>query len=95
MVIAGIVLVGAVVLVVAGYIAALVAIGKAMEGTTEPGPLPPPTGHCTGLMARWCPIHGDCACAAPGPSDDPTCPLHAPTSTHARPHCTLRVVRRT
>lgn len=44
-------------------------------------------GGCSGLAARWCPIHGDCKC----PTDetlhelnDPGCPLHAPNSEHAK-----------
>lgn len=96
MVIAGVVLVGAVVIAVAFYIAALIALGKSFEGSTDPAPLPPPTvTRCTGLTARWCPTHGDCACDPDGDMNDPTCPLHAPKSTHARQHRTLRLVRRT
>ena len=45
---------------------------------------------CTGVAARWCPIHGDCECdhsegdEYPGVDEDGTpCPLHSPTSTHA------------
>jgi hypothetical protein len=40
------------------------------------------TGVCTGLTARWCPVHGDCACPAGGSMDGTSCPLHAPTSAH-------------
>lgn len=51
--------------------------------------------HCTGLTATWCPIHGDCLCGERDvigrrhrgdgfhDMDDPRCPLHAPTSSHA------------
>jgi hypothetical protein len=54
----------------------------------------PPSGTaraCTGLSARWCPVHGDCTCATtkgsdwPSPLDSPSCPLHGPTSKHAEP----------
>lgn len=42
---------------------------------------------CTGLTARWCPIHGDCTCDrddyGSGDMNDPTCPLHRTSSTHA------------
>ncbi len=46
--------------------------------------------RCTGLTARWCPIHGDCTCPNPadrddfGPSDmdDMHCPLHGEASDH-------------
>lgn len=50
------------------------------------------TTVCTGLTARWCPIHGNCTCG-----DEPkdlgwheeldhpanTCPLHRAESDHA------------
>lgn len=50
--------------------------------------------QCTGVAAQWCPVHGSCTCperypdatgALSGERDmnDPGCPLHAPTSTHA------------
>ena len=40
--------------------------------------------HCTGLSARWCPLHGDCSCPEPEDSlDDPSCPLHDWKSSHA------------
>ena len=56
-----------------------------------------PTPVCTGLTARWCPIHGDCDCPAAEPDrcglpnsvalqpplDRPGCPLHGRWSTHA------------
>jgi hypothetical protein len=44
---------------------------------------------CTGIAAVWCPNHGDCTCppaesdTADRALDDPNCPLHSPTSTHA------------
>ncbi len=44
--------------------------------------------RCTGVTARWCPIHGDCRCDPDqhpyGDADmnDPACPLHSPTSAH-------------
>lgn len=42
---------------------------------------------CTGLTATWCPVHGNCRCpevdGVGGPGDDPNCPLHATTSSHA------------
>ena len=43
---------------------------------------------CTGITARWCPIHGDCRCEGfiggnpDSDMDDPICPLHAPDSSH-------------
>ena len=43
-----------------------------------------PNAACTGVSAGWCPIHGDCTCPRPDlAKDDPKCPLHAVTSTHA------------
>lgn len=60
------------------------------EGLDPHAPVPHPE-TCTGPTARWCPIHGTCAC--PDDSipelhitatlDDPRCRLHAPDSTHA------------
>jgi hypothetical protein len=45
------------------------------------------TAQCTGLAARWCPIHGDCVCSQHDGGwdalDDPACPLHQTSSTHA------------
>jgi hypothetical protein len=42
--------------------------------------------HCTPTEAAWCPIHGDCRCepvdGRPGPGEDESCPLHAPSSDH-------------
>lgn len=51
--------------------------------------------RCTGVAARWCPVHGDCSCdgdeADPDERyDDPRCPLHATTSSHAEAE--LRVI---
>jgi len=48
------------------------------------------TPECTGIAATWCPIHGDCTCRPHGDGmadhkDDPTCPLHAPSSPHGEP----------
>lgn len=48
--------------------------------------------RCTGLAATWCPVHGDCTCPSYGLGgdpeerdlDDPTCPLHSASSTHAK-----------
>lgn len=48
-------------------------------------------GVCTGRSASWCPVHGDCVCPRTRPDgdfdgermDDPACPLHAPSSSHA------------
>lgn len=39
--------------------------------------------HCTGVAARWCPVHGTCACAEDMRFNDPACPLHASESSHA------------
>ena len=44
---------------------------------------------CTGIAARWCPIHGDCECEPDEDEDYDTrssqdCPLHSPTSTHGK-----------
>ncbi len=45
---------------------------------------------CTGLTARWCPIHGDCTCPETYSSidrdlDDGACPLHQPHGPHPEP----------
>lgn len=50
---------------------------------------------CTGVAARWCPIHGDCTCRGtttlnghPGEYpdlNDDDCPLHSRRSDHATP----------
>lgn len=41
-------------------------------------------GECTGLSAQWCPIHGTCRCPDRTEAmDDPGCPLHSESSTHA------------
>lgn len=48
---------------------------------------------CTGVTARWCPVHGDCSCRSHDEAladdmidvpilSDPDCALHAPTSAH-------------
>jgi hypothetical protein len=41
--------------------------------------------HCTGVAARWCPVHGTCSCKRGERADlnDARCPLHASTSSHA------------
>lgn len=61
----------------------LVAERLAARERGEPGP----AGPCTALTARWCPVHGDCACLTGSDSltsmDDPGCPLHGPASEHA------------
>lgn len=45
------------------------------------------TAECTGLTARWCPIHGDCTCHG-DELDDSLCALHSPASEHAtNPDC--------
>jgi hypothetical protein len=53
--------------------------------TADPTPGREP--ECTGLTARWCPIHGDCVCPEgwDGDMDEPDCPLHASASQHAEP----------
>ncbi len=42
---------------------------------------------CTGMTARWCPIHGDCDCPETNAIGDwdftPRCPLHGDASNHA------------
>lgn len=43
---------------------------------------------CTGISAKWCPIHGDCACEPEEEGfdvvlEDPDCPLHGNASGHA------------
>jgi hypothetical protein len=53
---------------------------------------PPPHGdhaevdagpdRCTGLTARWCPVHGDCSCDAVEGLGGSACPLHAMDSNH-------------
>ena len=55
-------------------------VGWVKAGTVGPS--------CTGLTARWCPVHGDCICPRPdnelgGDLADPMCPLHSPDSRHA------------
>lgn len=44
---------------------------------------------CTGLTARWCPRHGDCACPDDSPGERglsaPGCPLHGHGSDHPWP----------
>lgn len=38
---------------------------------------------CTGITARWCPIHGTCTCAdSENDMNDPACPLHRTDSLH-------------
>jgi hypothetical protein len=40
--------------------------------------------ECTGVAARWCPVHGTCSCPANVPEmTDERCPLHSPASSHA------------
>lgn len=39
-------------------------------------------GGCTGVAARWCPLHGTCTCADREDLNDETCPLHATESGH-------------
>lgn len=48
--------------------------------------------ECTGVAARWCPIHGDCTDDPNTPDDgnrwsahcsDSRCPLHGTDSRHA------------
>lgn len=39
--------------------------------------------QCTPLVARWCPVHGDCSCSWwQDDMDDAGCPLHGAASTH-------------
>lgn len=37
---------------------------------------------CTGLTARWCPLHGTCICPPGGEMDEPDCLLHGAASGH-------------
>jgi hypothetical protein len=49
--------------------------------------------RCTGVTARWCPLHGHCTCKRGDDDtenegyeismDDPNCPLHGERSLHA------------
>ena len=40
--------------------------------------------ECTGILAQWCPIHGDCKCDRENDIlNSPDCPLHCNESTHA------------
>lgn len=48
--------------------------------------------HCTGVTARWCPLHGECTCRVDDEDEDdtyevtfdnPSCPLHGRQSLHA------------
>lgn len=47
--------------------------------------------ECTGIAAYWCAIHGECTCLRSREEEDvgidldaDDCPLHKPTSAHAR-----------
>ena len=40
---------------------------------------------CTGVAARWCPIHGDCECSEEEDYNDEKCTLHSARSSHAEP----------
>lgn len=50
-----------------------------------------PEYECTGVAARWCPIHGDCTDKGEEAEREPysdhcsdrECPLHGENSTHA------------
>lgn len=42
----------------------------------------PAEDACTGLTARWCPVHGSCTCDRDVDLDDAACPLHGWRSTH-------------
>lgn len=42
---------------------------------------------CSGISARWCPVHGDCICQAAEENDLPDlnhtdCPLHGTATDH-------------
>lgn len=59
-----------------------------MTAVPTVGPLPAPPRVCTGLTARWCPVHGDCNCPQDRFDDRDmdglgNCPLHRMESTHA------------
>jgi hypothetical protein len=45
------------------------------------------SASCTGIAAQWCPVHGTCKCPRNEDClpqlDDPRCPLHGTTSSHA------------
>lgn len=44
------------------------------------------TNDCTGLTARWCPVHGNCVCdEAANELSDAACPLHNPFAEHGEP----------
>lgn len=42
---------------------------------------------CTGVSAKWCPVHGDCTCPNNNGDydslNDDDCPLHSASSQHA------------
>lgn len=44
--------------------------------------------ECTGVSAKWCPVHGDCTCPHDPEGwctgEDPACPLHSRSSTYTR-----------
>lgn len=40
---------------------------------------------CTGVSARWCPVHGDCTCKDAMDLNDGDCPLHSESSDHGEP----------
>lgn len=82
---------------------AIVVSGEEMLEAELSGTSPeiPPTLECTGVAARWCPIHGDCTDDAALHDEefqiatgkhpfsdhcsDRDCPLHGAKSTHAEP----------
>jgi hypothetical protein len=59
-------------------------------GLADPGLLGGEDEPCTGLTARWCPVHGECTCGGdrattcqPYQMYDADCPLHGAQSDHA------------
>jgi hypothetical protein len=58
-------------------LAPMVAVARAY--LAEPDAAPHPSTRCTGLTARWCPVHGKCICPEDGIAE-----LHiGPTCGHA------------
>lgn len=41
--------------------------------------------ECTGIIAGYCPIHGDCTCKDPDDKNNEDCPLHSSISDHGDP----------
>lgn len=67
-------------------IAAAIDAELARLAENDPGSVTKQDRNCTGLTARWCPVHGDCSCPDAGDGrcdfESGSCPLHRTGSTH-------------